>query len=47
MTRFESPVAVPPRVSTGKNYSSRNSFVRSTYPAQRAPEEVIAEVNFG
>lgn len=47
MTRFESPLAVHTRVPTGENYSSRRSFVRTTYPAQRAPEEVImAEVNF-
>lgn len=46
MTRFESPLVVPTRVSTGENYSS-SSFVRSPYHAQRAPEEVImAEVNF-
>lgn len=47
MTRFESPLAVPAGVSTGESYSSRSSLVRSTYPAQRAPEEVImAAVNF-
>lgn len=46
MTRSESPLAVPAGVSTGESYSS-SSPVRSTYPAQRAPEEVImAEVNF-
>lgn len=47
MTRSESPLAVPTRESTGENYSSRSIFVRSTYPAQRAPEKIImAEVNF-
>lgn len=44
VTRFESPLGVPTRVSTGENYSRRSCLVRSTYPAQKAPEE--AEENF-